>query len=55
VALLLGKNFDSAMTLRTRSAVAGLTVADSLMTRDTVALETPASFAMSRISMLQIS
>src|SRR5690348_11723989 len=38
------------MTLRTRSAVTGLTRFDPLMTRETVALDTPAIFAMSRMS-----
>jgi hypothetical protein len=46
----VGKELSSSMTRRTRSAVAGVTRSDPLMTRDTVALETPAIFAMSRIS-----
>jgi hypothetical protein len=53
VALLFGKNLTSSITLRTRSTVSGRTRFDPLITRDTVALETPASFAMSRISIVQ--
>src|SRR5258708_37353885 len=53
VALLLGKNFTSSITLRTRSTVSGRTRLDPLMTRDTVALETPASLAMSRMSIVR--
>src|SRR5258708_23877423 len=52
VALPFGTNFVSSSTLRTSSAVAGRTRFDPLMTRDTVALDTPAIFAMSRISIV---
>src|ERR1700733_1327338 len=53
IALLFGKNLVSSTTLRTRSIVAGRTRLDPLMTRDTVALETPASLAMSRMSIVR--
>ena len=52
VALPLGINFVSSSTRRTRSAVSGRTRLDPLMTRETVALETPAIFAIPRISIV---
>src|SRR5208283_234863 len=49
MALLLGTKFMSWMILRTRRAVSSVTRLEPLITRDTVALDTPANLAISRM------
>src|SRR3974390_1467714 len=49
MALLLGTKLRSWMIFWTRLAVSGVTRLEPLITRETVALETPANFATSRM------
>jgi hypothetical protein len=51
-AWVFGKKFNSSIALRTRAAVAGFTFVESLIVRETVAVETRALFATSLIFMV---
>src|ERR1700741_4284787 len=51
MALLLGTKFRSWMILRMRGEVSSVTRFEPLMTRETVALDTPAILAISRMLM----